>query len=199
MNAKTLADFRVGHGAALEDPLADSFASLVMAGVASLDRVAQDGVRVRASAGAASFRRHSTLEDCREEAAQAVRCLREDASRDPSSASRHEAAAQLRAGRDRESGVEKALTVTRELHGQQQDRARRREERVFRANLTARSASGMTKRHRYAATSLTAASAGSRTSAASPRVMISSRGISFPPSVSALSMLTGFELFESGP
>ena len=32
--------------------------------MASLDRVAQDGVRVRASAGAASFRRHSTLQEC---------------------------------------------------------------------------------------------------------------------------------------
>jgi len=90
MNAKTLADFRVGHGAALEDLLIDSFAGLVMAGVASLDRVAQDGVRVRASAGAASFRRHSTLEDCREEAAQAVRGLQEEASRDPGAASRRE-------------------------------------------------------------------------------------------------------------
>jgi len=132
MNAKTLADFRVGHGAALEDLLIDSFAGLVMAGVASLDRVAQDGVRVRASAGAASFRRHSTLEDCREEAAQAVRRLQEEASRDPCAASRREAAARLRAARDRERRVEKALTLTRELHGQQQDRARRREERAFR-------------------------------------------------------------------
>jgi hypothetical protein len=47
MNAKTLAEFRVGHGAALEDLLIGSFAGLVMAGVASLDRVAQDGVRHR--------------------------------------------------------------------------------------------------------------------------------------------------------
>src|SRR5208282_643099 len=113
----------VGHGAALEDLLIDSFAGLVMAGVASLDRVAQDGVRVRASAGAASFRRHSTLEACREEAAQAVRRLQEEASRDPCAASRREAAARLRAARDRERRVEKALTLTRELHGQQQDRA----------------------------------------------------------------------------
>jgi transposase len=80
MNAKTLADFRVGHGAALEHLLINSFAGLVIAGVASLDRVAQDGVRVRASAGAASFRRHSSLEDCREEAAQAVRRLQEETS-----------------------------------------------------------------------------------------------------------------------
>src|SRR6266480_513045 len=53
MNAKTLAEFRVGHGAALEDLLIGSFAGLVIAGVASLDRVAR---RRSASAGAASFR-----------------------------------------------------------------------------------------------------------------------------------------------
>jgi hypothetical protein len=132
VNAKTLADFRVGHGAALDDLLIDSFAGLVTAGVASLDRVAQDGVRVRASAGASSFRRHSTLEDCREEAAQAVRRLQEEASRDPGAASRREAAARLRAACDRERRVEKALTLTRELHNQQEERVRRREERAFR-------------------------------------------------------------------
>jgi hypothetical protein len=65
MNAKTLADFRVDHGAVLECLPVDSFTALVRAGVASLDRVARDGVRVRASAGAASFRRHSTLQECR--------------------------------------------------------------------------------------------------------------------------------------
>lgn len=132
VNAKTLADFRVGHGAALDDLLIDSFAGLVTAGVASLDRVAQDGVRVRASAGASSFRRHSTLEDCREEAAQAVRRLQEEASHDPGAASRREAAARLRAACDRERRVEKALTLTRELHNQQEERVRRREERAFR-------------------------------------------------------------------
>src|SRR6204780_3364396 len=76
MNAKTLADFRVAHGAALEQLLADSFTALLRIGAAKLDRVAQDGVRVRASAGAASFRRHSTLEVCRQEAEERVRRLR---------------------------------------------------------------------------------------------------------------------------
>ena len=61
MNAKTLADFRVDHGAVLERLLVDSFTALLRTGVASLDRVAQDGMRVRAAAGAASFRRPSTL------------------------------------------------------------------------------------------------------------------------------------------
>lgn len=132
MNAKTLADFRVSHGAALEQLLVDSFAALMTAGVASLDRIAQDGVRVRASAGAASFRRHSTLEDCQAQAAAALERLRQEAARDPGAASRREAAARLRAAQDREQRVAKALDVTRELHERQQQRARRREERAFR-------------------------------------------------------------------
>src|ERR1019366_3337836 len=44
VNAKTLADFRVGYGEALQQLMIDSFTALVSADVASLDRVAQDGV-----------------------------------------------------------------------------------------------------------------------------------------------------------
>lgn len=40
VNHKTLADFRVGHGALLERLLVDGFAALMAAGVARLDRVA---------------------------------------------------------------------------------------------------------------------------------------------------------------
>src|SRR4051794_28844246 len=85
MNAKTLADFRVDHGTLLERLLVDSFTALVRAGVASLDRIAQDGVRVRASAGAASFRRDS---GCRSAAEQAVRDLRAEVNGDPGALSR---------------------------------------------------------------------------------------------------------------
>jgi len=55
MNHTTLAEFRVAHGAVLERLLADSFAAMLETGHASLARVAQDGMRVRAAAGAASF------------------------------------------------------------------------------------------------------------------------------------------------
>src|ERR671913_734177 len=51
--------------------LVDSVAAMLKCGHASLDRVAQDGMRVRAAAGAASFRRVS-LERCRAEAAAEV-------------------------------------------------------------------------------------------------------------------------------
>jgi transposase len=121
MNAKTLADFRVDHGAVLEHLLVDSFTALVRAGV---DRVAQDGVRVRASAGAASFRRHSTLQDCRRDAAKALADLRAQVNADPGAVSRQQAAARQRAAADRERRVRAALAVSEELHVHQQAQAR---------------------------------------------------------------------------
>jgi len=124
MNAKTLADFRVDHGAVLEKLLVDSFTALVRAGVASLDRVAQDGMRVRASAGAASFRRHSTLQDCRREAEKALSDLRAQVNADPGAASRKQAAARKRAAEDREQRVHEALAVSEQLHAERQEKAR---------------------------------------------------------------------------
>ena len=130
MNAKTLADFRVAHGAVLERLLVDSFTSLVRAGVASLHRIAQDGMRVRAAAGAASFRRHSTLEACRREAEQAIQDLRAPLDADPGSASRQKAAARQRAVEEREQRVRAALAVTEDLQARQQDQARLAAERA---------------------------------------------------------------------
>src|SRR3954447_9439191 len=137
MNAKTLADFRVDHGTLLERLLVNSFTALVRAGVPSLDRIAQDGVRVRASAGAASFRRDSTLEGYRSAAEQAVRDLRAEVNGDPGALSRRQAAARQRAAEERERRVREALAVTRELRAQQEEKARREAERAARQAATA--------------------------------------------------------------
>jgi transposase len=130
VNPCTLADFRVGHGDVLEPLLIDSFTALVQAGVASLDRIAQDGMRVRASAGAASFRRQSTLQECRRRAEAAVQALREDLDTDPGADTRRKAAARQRAAEDRERRVREALAVTEALHAQEAEKARKQAERV---------------------------------------------------------------------
>ena len=57
-----LSDFRVAHQDALDSLLVQIVASLSAAGAVTLERVAQDGMRVRASAGAASFRHQERLE-----------------------------------------------------------------------------------------------------------------------------------------
>ncbi len=52
MNYHTLSDFRTGHVELLDRLLTESVASLMAEGLVTLDRVAQDGMKVRASAGA---------------------------------------------------------------------------------------------------------------------------------------------------
>ena len=114
-NAKTLADFPIGHGGLLEALLIDSVAALMKSGVARLERVAQDGVRVRASAGAASFRRASTLKRCWREAAEPVASLKAELEADPGAADRRHQAARHRAAREREQRVSQALEAAEAL------------------------------------------------------------------------------------
>jgi len=128
MNHTTLAEFRVAHGAVLERLLVDSFAAMLRTGHASLARVAQDGMRVRAAAGAASFRRRASLKRCHAEAAAEVARLRAELEADPGSLSRRQAAARLRAAADRERRVAAALAVAEQLAAERQASQRSHDE-----------------------------------------------------------------------
>ncbi|MFB3119272.1 MAG: IS1182 family transposase [Stenotrophomonas maltophilia] len=109
VNYHMLSDFRVAHQGALDELLTQIVASLTAAGAVSLERVAQDGMRVRASAGASSFRRRETLEKHLDEArAQVARLAQEREHPDPG-VSQRERAARERAGRERVARVEQAL------------------------------------------------------------------------------------------
>lgn len=109
INYHTLSDFRVSHQEALDNLLTEVLASMMRAGLVTLRHVAQDGMRVRASAGASSFRRRSTLEGCLEEAKQQVaRLAAEREQPDPGQSARQEAARE-RAAKERERRVEEAL------------------------------------------------------------------------------------------
>src|SRR5512135_2138613 len=72
----TLADFRTDHVALLDELLTQSVATPMAEGLVERNRVAQDGMRVRASAGAASFRRRPTLEEALAQAQEQVETLR---------------------------------------------------------------------------------------------------------------------------
>jgi hypothetical protein len=80
-----------------------------------LERVAQDGVRVRASAGAASFRRQGKLEACLTEAEAQVEALRRELEEDPGATSKRQAAARQRAAQERRARVAKALAQMPEV------------------------------------------------------------------------------------
>jgi len=115
VNYHTLADFRVGHAALLDRLLTESVAALLAEGLVELRRVAQDGMRVRASAGAASFRREPTLEACYEQAHQQVQALKEEMAQGRGASSRRLAAARQRAATERQERVAAALQQLAEV------------------------------------------------------------------------------------
>jgi transposase len=120
-NHHTLSDFRVAHGAKLDGLLTEVLAALMSAGVLRLRRVAQDGVRVRAHAGAASFRRGSKLAEHLAEAEAQVVALKAELAAETGASTVRERAARERAVRERAERLRRALA---ELPKVQQVRAR---------------------------------------------------------------------------
>ena len=115
VNYHTLTDFRVDHGAALDNLLTQVLGVLMHQGLVRLKRVAQDGIRVRANAGAASFRSGPGLRKClkaaKEQVRQAKAMLDKD---DPTRSDKMKKAAE-RAARDRVARVEKAMQELKKL------------------------------------------------------------------------------------
>ncbi|HEX9841816.1 MAG TPA: IS1182 family transposase [bacterium] len=119
VNYHTLSDFRVHHVKFLDGVLTRSVAALMLTGSVTLNRVAQDGVRVRASAGSGSFRRRKRLQEFMKLAEDQVRRLREELEQDPSATSKRQQAARQRVAREREERVGQAL---REMEKIENDR-----------------------------------------------------------------------------
>jgi transposase len=115
INYHTLADFRTDHVELLDRLLTESVAALLAEGLVDLERVAQDGMRVRASAGAASFRRRPTLEEALAEAEAQVQALRAELEHDPAAGDRRRQKARERAARERAERVQEALKRLPEL------------------------------------------------------------------------------------
>jgi transposase len=104
VNHRILSEFRGDQGGLIETLLCDHVASLSTAGLIDLDEVAQDGVRIRANAGAASFRRRKTLRSELAKAKVLLRRLARQKDDDDGPSGR-----KLRAARERVQRVEQAL------------------------------------------------------------------------------------------
>ncbi len=108
-NHHTLSDFRVGHEKKLDALLTQLLAVLTKQKLVKLKRVSQDGMRVRANAGGASFRRGPTLEECLSSARAHLARVKREADEPDSTATAREKAARERAAREREERVARAL------------------------------------------------------------------------------------------
>jgi transposase len=127
VNHRLLSDFRVDHGAALDGLFTQVIASLVDKELVAVSRVSQDGVRVRVSAGAGSFRREERLQKLLAESKQHVEEMRRQLENPESSAalSSRQRAARRRAAKEKQQRLEQAIAQLPELQQKQAEAARK--------------------------------------------------------------------------
>jgi transposase len=136
LNDHTLNDFRVDHEEALDDLLTQMIAVLTQAQIVSVKRIAQDGTRIRASAGAHSFGERETLEK-HWAAARAHREAVKQSAADPTLSAQQKAARE-RGARERQERLEQALVELKKVEqAQAQSKDKSTKDHPARASSTA--------------------------------------------------------------
>jgi transposase len=126
VNYHLLSDFRSDFEAELDTLLVDHVAALMHQDVVHLKRVAQDGMRTRAHAGAGSFRRAETLEQCQQQVAEQLALLKQQADEPPGSAARRSRAARERHLEEKQERLQAARAAAAELEAKRTERLRQR-------------------------------------------------------------------------
>src|SRR5882724_6047084 len=107
VNHHTLSDFRVGHDASLRELFVQVLGVLSSEGLVSLERVMHDGTRIKACAGADSFRREERLKKHLGAARKRVEAMGDPREEQPA----RKRAAQERAVRERQQRLEEVQKV----------------------------------------------------------------------------------------
>lgn len=112
ISAHTLSSFRVDHPVELSDLFAKVLALLSLEGLITLERVMQDGTRVKACASSSGFHRKGRVEEHLEAARETVEALERMSEEESSLRVRR---ARERAAREREQRLESALVQFQDL------------------------------------------------------------------------------------
>jgi transposase len=131
----TLSDFRIAHQEALDKLLTEIIAAMMNQNLVTLQRVAQDGTRVRAGVGEGSFHRKDTLERCLSEAEEQVKRLAEEREHPDPEINLRKQAARERAARERAQRVRAALDELPKVQAVK-ERQQRTQRKVERAKIT---------------------------------------------------------------
>ncbi len=116
-NYHLLSDFRRDSAAVVDRLLSEGVAALASQGLIELQTLAQDGVRIRAAAGAASLRRRPRLQQLLEEARQRVATLKQELDADADASNKRLRAARERTARERVERIEAALRALSDRDG----------------------------------------------------------------------------------
>ena len=128
VNHHTLSDFRVEHKGALDELFAQLLALLERVGLVNLQQVMHDGAKIRAQAGADSFRREKTLRERLEQARELVAQMGDPRAEAP--AKDRQQAARERAARERAECLAAAWEELATLQAEKKNQAEKAEVRV---------------------------------------------------------------------
>ena len=135
VNHHLLSDFRSQGGEKWEELMTHIVSSLMYEELVTMDCVAQDGMRVRANAGKASFRRKKTLQTCREEAETQIAALKE-LEENPEELNRRRTKARERAANERQTRLEQALKHVVTVQAERDARGKTTNEKVKEARAS---------------------------------------------------------------
>jgi transposase len=136
VNYHMLNDFRVDHEAALKDLLTQMLAVLIHGGLVTISRIAQDGTRVRAGAGANSFKRRATIERALQQAQAHLEIIQRQAER-AEDATERRCASQARAAQRKIDRMKRALgELTKLEEAKAQQKAKPTRDKPPRASIT---------------------------------------------------------------
>lgn len=134
INYHTLADFRVEHPEWLGQQVVANIAAMRAEGLASLDKLGQDGMRVRANAGNDSFKKEEKLSQLLEEAEQQWQKLQDEFEQSQPGSPRKRAA-QERAARERIERLKQAQEEVKQV-AQQREKRKKGDGESARASTT---------------------------------------------------------------
>jgi transposase len=134
VNYHTLADFRVAHADWLGQQVVENIAAMRAEGLASLDKLGQDGMRVRANAGNDSFKKAEKLSQLLEEAEQQW-SQTQDEFEQTQQRSPAELAAQERAAQERIERIKQAQEEVKQV-AEQRERRKKGDGETARASTT---------------------------------------------------------------
>jgi len=115
INYHTLSDFRSNSPEEMDSLLSQTVASLVHSEIVSLERISQDGMRVRAHASGSSFRRKPKLMKLMKIANKRIKELNKELKEDSSKYSLRQKSAKERAAREGKEKVANALSAMKEI------------------------------------------------------------------------------------
>jgi len=124
LNYHGLADFRIEQVEVLDRLLTQSVTALIGEGLLSLDEIAVEGTKIRASASKTSFKTGETLLKIEAAVAERLAALKQELADDPGASSRRCHAARERAAREVQERTARARAALERLEAERKARAK---------------------------------------------------------------------------